>query len=199
MKALPISETLFTEYYYGKEAGNDYNYGIRKSIVNKNPIISHYGVNKESATTDMYYKGSNMLHTIRHAIDNDSLFRQILRGLNKTFYHQTVTTKQVEDYISKESKTDFSKVFDQYLRNTQIPELEYYYTKDNKYLCYRWDSCIAGFNLRLAVHKDDKKLLLTPTTQWKKLALADNNKNLFDTAYINRNFYIRLQQVEEKN
>ena len=31
---------------------------------------------------------------------NDEKFRNILRGLNKTFYHQTVTTKQIEDISS---------------------------------------------------------------------------------------------------
>lgn len=52
----------------------------------------------------MYYKGENMIHTIRQVINDDEKFRQILRGLNKTFYHQTVTTKQVEDYIVNKVK-----------------------------------------------------------------------------------------------
>ena len=77
--------------------------GIRKNIANDIPIIGPYGVNKEGSG-DMYYKGGNMLHTIRQVINNDTIFRKILRGLNKTFYHQTVTTKQVEDYISKQCK-----------------------------------------------------------------------------------------------
>ena len=46
-------------------------------------------------------------------MDDDEKFRQILRGLNKVFWHQTVTTKQVEDYVSKQAGIDFSKVFEQ--------------------------------------------------------------------------------------
>ncbi len=76
------SETLFTEYYYGKEAGNDYNFGQRKGIQNDMPIIGPYGVNKEGSG-DMYPKGANMMHTLRHSINNDEKFRQILRGLGK--------------------------------------------------------------------------------------------------------------------
>src|SRR5438270_7083487 len=117
------SETLFIEYYYGKEAADEYTQGLRKQIVNDKPIIGIYGVNQEGSS-DMYYKGSNMIHTIRQVINNDEKFRQILRGLNKTFYHKTVTSKEVEEYISRESRKDLSKIFDQYLRTTLIPTLE---------------------------------------------------------------------------
>ncbi|HEV2831220.1 MAG TPA: M1 family metallopeptidase, partial [Hanamia sp.] len=90
------SETLFTEYYYGKKAATEYIVGIRKKIQNDKPIVGHYGVNNEGSG-DMYYKAGNMLHTIRQVINNDEKFRGILRGLNKTFYHQTVATKEIED------------------------------------------------------------------------------------------------------
>ncbi len=86
--------------------------------------------------------------------------------MNKTFYHQTVTTKQVEDYISKESKIDFSKVFDQYLRNTDIPTLEYKLAGSE--LRYRYTNCIKGFNLPLKVYfKGDK--WIKPTEKWQTL------------------------------
>ena len=101
------SETLFTEYYYGKDAGNEYNFGSRKGIRNDRPIIAHYGVNEEGSG-DMYPKGGNMIHSIRHAINDDSLFRSILIGLNKDFYHQTVNTAQIENYISKKSGINFN-------------------------------------------------------------------------------------------
>ena len=193
------SETLFTEYYYGKQAGNEYNYGIRKRIVNKNPVISKYGVNKESETTDMYYKGSNMIHIIRHVIDNDEKFRSILRGLNKTFYHQTVTTQQVEQYISKQSKINFSKVFDQYLRNTQIPQLEYYYSPDKKYISFRWANCVNNFNLRLVMHAENVKLTIYPSQKWKTMKITGIDPTFFDSDYIEKNYYITTKQVNPKN
>lgn len=190
------SETLFTEYYYGKEAGNEYNYGTRKRIQNDRPIIGHYGVNKEGSG-DMYYKGGNLLQTIRHSIDNDEKWRAILTGLNKTFYHQTVTTKQVEDYISKQSGIDFSKVFDQYLRTTQIPQLTYYYSKDNKTLNYRWQNCVPGFNMQLVLKNGSNSLRLSPTTKWQKLELTNANKELFNTDYIDKNYYVQIKESAE--
>jgi aminopeptidase N len=190
------SETLFTEYYYGKDAGNEYNYGTRKRIQNDRPIIGHYGVNKEGSS-DMYYKGGNLLQTIRHSINNDEKWRQILTGLNKTYYHQTVTTKQVEDYISKQSGIDFSKVFDQYLRTTQIPQLAYFYSKDKKELWYIWDNCKPGFDLQLVLKKDELSMRLSPTTEWKKITLTSTNQALFDTTFIEKNYYIQVKKTEK--
>lgn len=142
------SETLFTEYYYGKEAGNQYNYGIRKGIQNDIPIIGPYGVNQEGSG-DMYPKAANMLHSIRQAINNDSLFRQILIGLNKDYFHQTVNTGQIENYISSKSGINFSKIFDQYLRTIQIPKLSLQFDEKEKILTYQWKNCIKGFDMPL--------------------------------------------------
>ncbi len=188
------SETLFTDYWYGKEAGNAYCIGTRKGIRNNIPIIGPYNVNQEGSG-DMYPKGGNMLHSIRQVIDDDEKFRMILRGLNKTFYHQTVTTKQIEDYINKESNIDFSKVFDQYLRTIQIPVLQY--KVEGNIVSFKYDSCVAGFNLPLKISfgKEDKsEQWIKPTQQWQTIHLADwYDKKTFT---VNDNFYIRSQKME---
>ena len=183
------SEALFTEYYYGKKAGEDYVIGLRNNIVNDVPIIAPYGVNKEGSE-DMYYKAANMLHTIRQVINNDSLFREILRGLNKTFYHQTVTSRQIETYINKKSKIDFSKVFDQYLRTTQIPVLEY--TIHGNQLSFRWTNCVAGFNLPLKINLKTIHWI-SPTEQWQTILLNPKEKNKFE---VDRNFYVEVKKVD---
>ncbi len=114
------SEALFTECQYGKQAGIDYVTGIRKNIANDVPIIGPYNVN-ENGSGDRYYKGANLIYHIRQLINNDEKFRAILRGLNKTFYHKTVTTAEIEQYISKESGLKLAEVFDLYLRQTTPP------------------------------------------------------------------------------
>jgi aminopeptidase N len=166
------SETLFTEYYYGKEAGRDYVIGTRAEMENDKPVIGPYGVNKEGSG-DMYYKGSNMLHTIRQVINDDSLFRQILRGLNKTFYHQTVTSKQVEEYFSKNRKEDLSKIFDQYLRTKNVPVLEWKITGDR--ISYRWANCVKGFNMPVRM-ADSGSTWLYPGY---RMEICNRNKRLF--------------------
>ena len=173
------SETLFTEYHYGKKAGEDYVIGTRANISNDSPIIGKYDVN-ERGSGDMYYKGGNMLHTIRHVINDDEKFRQILRGLNKDFYHSVVTTKQVEDYISKNSGINFSKVFDQYLRDTRIPTLAQKVSGGK--ISYRWTNVVAGFDMPVKANIDDKETMIYPTTDWKSVKGK--------TLKVDRNFYV---------
>ena len=183
------SETLFTEYYFGKEAATQYIVGIRKNIENKEPIISPYGVNADGPI-DIYYKAGNMIHMVRQVINNDEKFRGILRGLNKTFYHQTVTTKQVEDYISNQSGINFSKVFDQYLRTIKIPTLEY---KINGYdLSYRWTNCVPGFNMPVKINFKGERWI-KPTEQWKAVHMYPEGKIDFS---VDENFYINTNQIK---
>jgi aminopeptidase N len=159
------SEVLFVEYHYGKQAGNEYVQGIRRNISNDKPLIGPYGVNQEGSG-DMYNKGANLLHTIRQLINNDSLFRDILRGLNKDFYHKTVNSKDVEAYFSKKSKIDLSKTFDQYLRTVQIPELEYQLVPreggSGYYIRSKWTNTISGFNMPVRLIVDDKAIWIVP-------------------------------------
>lgn len=181
------SETLFTTCEYGVEAGNDYVIGTRARIQNDKPIIGKYGVNDEGSG-DMYYKGGNMIHNIRQVINDDSVFRQVLKGLNKTFYHQTVTGKQIEDYISKTTGIDFSKVFEQYLTTAQIPALEYK-IRGNK-ITYHWAKCVPGFDMPVKINYGET-YWTKPTEKWKTLKV----KQAGNTLTVDRNFYVTAKDI----
>ena len=183
------SEALFVESYYGKQAATEYVVGIRKNIHNDIPIIGHYNVNNEGSG-DMYYKGANMVHMIRQLISNDEKFRSILRGLNRTFYHQTVTTAQIENYMAKQSGLKLNKVFDQYLRTIQIPTLNYKF--NNNELSYRWTTAIDGFDMPVKVSlKPGSFDFIYPTSEWKTIKTKDINAETFKA---DPNFYINLKK-----
>ncbi|WP_231465396.1 MULTISPECIES: M1 family metallopeptidase [unclassified Pedobacter] len=185
------SETLFIDYNFGIQAGNEYNYGIRKGIRNDKPIIPVYGVNAQGSG-DMYPKGGNMLHAIRHSLNNDDLFRSILRGLNKNFYHKTVTSAQVELYISKLAGYSYAKVFDQYLRTTQIPVFEY--SIKNGVVKYRYTNCVEGFNLPLVLKKDGvQPLKIIPGKNWKQTKLGLKQSALFEKSAIEFMYYLQAK------
>ncbi|MEH6771517.1 M1 family metallopeptidase [Maribacter arcticus] len=177
------SESLFLDYHYGTEAANAYVQGIRKNIKNDRPIIGIYDVNHEGSG-DMYYKGSNILHTLRQVVNDDAKWRAILRGLNSEFYHKTVTTDQIEHYISMQMKRDLRPFFNQYLRTTKIPVFEY--SIKGKKLLYRYSNTVEGFSLPLRILIEDKPVWLEPTTTWQTQKIKGNLK----TITIDPNFYI---------
>jgi hypothetical protein len=177
------SENLFLEFYFGKEAGSTYLKGMRKNIKNDKPIIGSYDVNNEGSG-DMYYKGANMLHTLRQIVNDDDKWRAILMRLNSAFYHQTVTSKQIEDDLSMEVGLDLKPFFNHYLRTTTIPTFEYYF--DNKMLFYRWSNAVLGFDMPLKITLNGTEKWLYPESHWKQTT-TDNEKTILE---IDSNFYV---------
>jgi aminopeptidase N len=157
------SESLFLEYHYGKEAASAYVIGTRKGIKNNRPIIGYYDVNK-SGSGDMYSKGGNMLHTLRQIVNDDDKWREILRGLNAEFYHQTVATEQIENYISEASGINLEPFFDQYLRSSKIPSLDYF--EEGNKLYFKWSNAVKDFDMPLKVFINGKPIWIYPTTDW---------------------------------
>ena len=183
------SENLYVDYFFGKDASAEYVIGTRKGISNTKPIIGPYDVNREGSS-DMYSKGANLLHTIRQIADDDEKWRKTLRGLNKTFFHKTVTTTEIENFISKSLNIDLSSVFDQYLRDIRIPVLEY--EINNGFLKYRWNNVIENFRMPVKIIINETPLLINPTKNYKKIAF-DSNKLIVD-----KNFYVFSKDLSKK-
>jgi aminopeptidase N len=185
------SETLFVDYYWGKEAGDKYIQGYRDIIKNDIPIIGNYGVNKEGSK-DMYFKGGNLLHLIRSITNDDEKFRTMMIGLNEAFHYKTVSTNEIENYISEKLGFDFSSVFQQYLRTTKIPKLEY--KMSNNKLLYRWANNVDGLKMPIKVQfaKGQEKWI-QPTSKWKKIK-GSKDRDLAQFA-VDKNFYVISELV----
>jgi len=179
------SENLFVDYHYGKKAASEYVIGTRRNIRNLKPIIGPYNVNK-GGSSDMYAKGANLLHTLRQITGNDVRWRKILRGLNSEFYHQTVTTSQIENYISKKMKMNLNPFFNQYLRDNRIPTLQY--SIKNNVLKFRWTDVIDNFEMPMELIVNEKNIRIFPTKEWKELKLKSDNFIFDDNYYVNKKF-----------
>ena len=196
------SENLYLDYHYGKEAASEYVIGTRSSIANRSPIIGKYGVNKRGS--DLYSKGANILHTLRQIIANDEKWRSILRGLNKEFYHQTVTTKQIENYILNRIGVKIgndgvvNRFFDQYLRDSRIPVFEYTIDcsdiNNNCKMGYEWGNVVENFKMPIEVIIDGKNTFLFADDKMKWLEIDYKNhiyKNTMKSPVkINDNYYV---------
>ena len=111
-----------------------------------------------------------------------------LRGLNKEFYHSTVTTGEIEEYISETIGMDLSKVFDQYLRDIRVPIFEYEII--NGKLMYRWNDVIDGFDMPLEVIIDGENKVLNPTTEFQYIPI----KNLFIN--VDNDYYVYTKDLK---
>ncbi|MEY2647349.1 MAG: hypothetical protein RL282_62 [Bacteroidota bacterium] len=179
------SETIFTTYHHGSEAGNAYVQGTRKLIQNDIPIIGKYGVNEEGSG-DMYYKGGNLIHYIRQLFDNDDQFRLALREMNQQFYHKTINSSDVEKFWSEKTRRNLTPFFDQYLRSTKIPTLEI--RKNNKKMQYRWTDCNLDFDAPVGIIIDGKIFQkIEPTTEWKSLKTNSNIE-------VDKNYYVGFKK-----
>ncbi len=184
------SESLYLDYHFGKEAASEYILGLRKQIKNDSPVIGPYEVN-QSGSGDMYFKGANMLHTLRQLVEDDSLWRRILRGLNETFYHQTVTTEQVESYMSQASGKDLSAFFNQYLRTSMIPLLEYRIEGNTLY--HRYTKIVQDFDMPVEVSVNNSRHWLFPAAEWKTEIFDDLTAGL----QVDPDYYIESQILHQ--
>ena len=183
------SENLYLDYHFGKEASSAYVIGTRKLIQNDSPLIGQYNVHNEGSS-DMYYKGANILHTLRQLLEDDEKWRDILRGLNNDFYHQTVSSKQVEKYISKKSGIDLTEFWQQYLRTTKIPNFEYNIKGDKLY--YRYIDIVKGFDMPVIANINGKEEWVYPTSEWKMKQFD----NPIEKVSVKDDFYVNAGSIK---
>ncbi len=183
------SEALYLDYHYGKEAGNAYAIGIRNNIVNDKPVIGPYNVDK-NGSNDMYPKAANMIHMIRQFIDDDEKFRELLREMNKTYYHKNVTSAEVEDFLNKRTQPDLTSFFDQYLRTTKIPVLEYKWKANS--LKFKFKNIVKGFEIPVKVYINGKEKWIIPNKEWQSIL---NNENIINFK-IDPNFYMNSSKLK---
>ncbi len=191
------SETLFTQWLSGKEAGSAYNKGARKNIRNDKPILGTYNVHN-TGSGDMYPKASAMLHSIRMSMNNDDKFRQLLRHLNKKFYHQIVTTPMIEKEISLFAGYSVKSIFTQYLTTTQVPSFDYKLSSDGRTLSYRYSNAVNNFYMPLQVKTNNGYLILKPQVNtWQTVRLTTAQSNNLQLENLENYFYISINGRKE--
>lgn len=188
------SEGLYVEHLYGYESGMSYINAKKQNVRNNSPIMGPFGVNHEGSG-DMYDKGQLVLNTLRHVIDNDELWFEILKELNLEYKHQSIDGQQIFDFIEEKTGMDLDYFFDQYFRNTKLPELIVAIQKkeDSTIAFYKWKSDVEGFKMPIKVTTAPGKMaLIYPNSkEYQKADLAGLNPDDFkiaeDQYFINLN------------
>ena len=91
-----------------------------------------------------------------------------------------------------------NKIFDQYLRTTQIPVLEYAVSADQKIMYFRYTNCVDGFNLPLVLTTPLGIIKLGPESgKWNERALRAGEKPEELVKQAAMNFYITTKKTAE--
>ncbi len=184
------SEAVYIECRWGKEEALEYLQGTRRGIGNQKPVIGHYGVNSEGSG-DMYAKGANLLNTIRSIYDNDELWWKTLKNYTETYRHKIITTQETEAFFNKAIAYDLQPVFDQYLRNKSIPELQF--RKKGKKTEFRWKADVENFDMPVDVILKGKEVRLHPSDEWQKLEVKVSSPEEIEV--MEKEFYINRKNL----
>ncbi|HYG39869.1 MAG TPA: M1 family metallopeptidase [Cytophagales bacterium] len=190
------SESLYVSCIYGEDMARKYVLAQRSGIRNISPMMGIYGVNNEG-DGDMYLKGSVVLNTLRNVINNDPLWFDILKGIQKEFALQTVYKKDIVNYINRRTGKDFYYFFDQYFGYAKIPVLEYKFEKKGRkaWLKYRWKTDEEDFRMPAKVTLSSARQMefIYPTTDWQKIKLGVAEK---DFKINNEDFYFNKEEIK---
>ncbi len=173
------SEVLYVECMYGYEAMLSYVNNQKKRVRNDKAVVGPYHVNKEGSS-DMYYKGSLMLHTLRNLISDDKLWFEVIKGISTDFKYKTINGQEIIDYINNKVNKDFTTFFIQYLENKEIPELQYKLQKEgrNYTLVFRWKA-INNFNFPVLINIGKDDFWIYPNNNWQEVDLGRFDRHDF--------------------
>lgn len=186
------TEVLYTECLSGRKAAYEYAAGLMRSHLNDKPLIASYGVN-EKGSGDMYKKGASIIHIIRNMMNHDGKFRRMLLAMNEKYFHQQVTSKEIEQFIIEQTGLPLQFFFDQYLRTTRIPVLEVAIDNRRSKLRYRFVNAVKQFEMYLRVSKNAKPI--HASTAWKTVTLPKKQGGI-DADFIEGNYLVQVKEVK---
>ncbi len=184
------SESVYVECRYGYDKAMEYIGGQQLNTSNQKPVIGIFGVNKQGSG-DMYYKGAAMLNTLRHVVNDDTKWWDLILNYSLMYKKDIIDTETVVNYFNTKTGMNLTPIFDQYLRYKNIPKLEVK-LKKNK-LEYRWVTDVKNFAMPVGLTADGKELRLNATNEWQSVKVEAKS---IDQIQLEKNkFYVELKRL----
>lgn len=188
------TEALYVECMFDYATAMKYVNAKKSSVRNEYPIAGIYNVNVEG-DGDMYNKGMLMLNTIRHIIDNDKLWFEMLKDMTTNeFAYKTITANDILFYFNRKTKMDLLPVMMQYIFNAQLPTLYYSITTEKKKstLKYKWQADVNNFAMPIILKVGENEFRLNATDKLQEFEFSAKKKQKVE---IDQNrFYFNLKK-----
>lgn len=186
------SEAVYVECRWGYDKAMQYINGQSRMVENRKPVVGQFGVNFKPKSSDMYYKGALMLNTIRHIINDDEKWWQLILDYSNHFKHQIIEADDVIEFFTKESGIDLKPVFEQYLYHSDLPELQIKPVKNG--FNYYWKTDVKNFEMPVEITLNEKEIRLKVTDKPQFYKLKNRKKTLIDVT-LNK-FYVRASFIQ---
>jgi aminopeptidase N len=118
---------------------------------------------------DSYNKGAWALHTLRHVVDNDQLWWEIIRTFAVENAKSNVDTKDFIYHVENKTKINLDYFFEQYFFDKRVPVLEYF--QEGSELYYRWANTLIDFVMPINVEINGLEKRLYPNAEKQSLAI----------------------------
>ena len=174
------AECVYVEALFGADDAIKYVNGYKSKVRNQQPIITARGVNK-SPSQDQYFKGALFLNTLRSVINDDTKWWKLLRSYSMHFRYQNIMTEDLVKFFNSQSGLNLTPIFDQYLRQAELPVLELEFRENEGSVSYRWKTGVKDFAMPVKVGRRNDWRLLKPTTDWQTMK-NELKRDEFDVA-----------------
>ncbi len=171
------AEALYVESAFGHADYLKYLAEQKMFIINRRPVIGASGLRYFNyKDSDIYMKGTWVLHSLRYVIANDSLFFDIIHSFYMENRMKEIGTDKFEEIVNRKTGKDFHWFFQTYLYNRFTPELEYCVSGGK--LFYRWGKTNADFKMEVGRTISDQPgySMISPVADKIKFEVLENPK-----------------------
>jgi len=180
-------EALYVEYHYGYEKVDRY-LSYQRRHMNSEPIIGPLGVNYDEWNgSDMYFKGSWILHTLRHVINDDDKWFGLIKQFYKNNKYKNITSQDFFLFTKMYLEVNYDKFFQQYLYNAAIPKLVYTLEEGNgsNSFRYKWEADVKGFVMPVEIEVAGQNFRLNCSSdKWQVQELPKGKVSVLDNKFL---------------
>ena len=187
-------EALYVECTQSYEKSIQYLENQKNNIRNKSPMLGIFNINYNHPDSDIYYKGTWMLHTLRNVVNNDKIWFETLKGLATKFKIKNVTSEQIIEYFNQSTGKNLTPIFNMYLKTNHLPTLQYQVVAqgDETELRYRWKDAEDNMPIKAGFGLQNYEVI-EPTKDWQKKSFPKIEGKEFKIAA--ELFYIKTEKI----
>jgi len=182
-------EGVYVECMWGYEDAITYMNGYQAKVGNREPIVGPTGVN-HWPTQDQYFKGALFLNTLRHVVDDEDRWWDLLRDYTEHFKYQNIWTQDVINFFNAQLNRDLRPIFQQYLYYPTLPVLEV--RQEGDAMAFRWRTDVADFDMPVKIWVGAVLHTIYPTTEWNSEPLDGIDPEAWQPA--TELFYIEVER-----